>query len=330
MVYRIKVEMSTDTPSPSVVDITDWIGRVALDIIGVAAVGVDFASLADPNNELSRAYKVIFEPNASSRMVFLLCILFSPIMLKILPLKKARQIREGSAYVKKYIRDMIRKKRDVQPGPGHSGEKRDGREKDIISVAAQYGGFTTDELVDQARTFLVAGHETTATGVLWGLYTLTRPKNLHVQQRLREEVHANLPNLSSGSELTAQQLDKLPYLDAVSKELLRVHGPSPFSKRSAVRDTELNGLKIRKETMFLIPNFALNKSRELWGEDARCFKPERWLEGNNRFNGGADTLAFQTFSFGTRGCIGRSKLLLHQKWGTKFPHWFDIGVTKSI
>jgi cytochrome P450 len=304
MVSRIQDSMSK-TESNSVVDITAWVNRAALDIIGIAALGVDFASLADPNNELSRAYQAIFEPNATSTIIFLLSIMVSTAAVKLLPLKKAREIRAGSAYVKKHIRDMFSRK-DVHQEPAVEKEKWD--KKNILSVAEQYGGFTTDELVDQARTFLVAGHETTATGIQWALYTLTRPENLHVQKILRDEIHKDLPNLESREEMSAQILDKLPYLDAVSKEALRVNGPSPFSKRSAVRDTELHGIKIGKGTAFLIPNWAINKSKDLWGENARIFDPERWLSGKDRFNGGAETLAFQTFSSGTRGCIGKSKL----------------------
>lgn len=304
MVSRIQDGMA-ESESDNVVDITTWVGRAALDIIGIAALGVDFSSLADPGNQLSRAYQVIFEPDATSRIIFLLSIVVSVTAVKVLPLKKARDIRAGSAYVKKYLKDIF-SKRDIQAGS--AVEKEKSHAKDILSVAAQYGGFTTDELVNQARTFLVAGHETTATGVQWAFYTLTRPEHLHIQQRLREEIHKELPNLASGEEMSAQLLDKLPYLDAVCKETLRVNGPSTFSKRSAVRDTELHGLKIGKGTGFLIPNWAINKSRNLWGENARVFDPERWLNGKDRFNGGADTLAFQTFSYGTRGCIGKSKL----------------------
>ena len=191
MVSRIQDGIAKSKPD-SVVDITTWVSRAALDIIGIAALGVDFASLADPDNELSRAYQVIFEPNATSRIIFLLAIFVSVTAVKVLPLQKAREIRAGSAYVKKYLQDMT-SKRGIKSSSAALNEKSD--EKDILSIAARYGGFTADELVDQARTFLVAGHETTATGVQWTLYTLTRPENLHIQQRLREEVHKDLPKL---------------------------------------------------------------------------------------------------------------------------------------
>jgi cytochrome P450 len=285
------------------VDITAWVNRAALDIIGIAALGVDFNALADPTNKLSRAYQAIFEPDSTSTIIFLLSILVTKWTVKLLPVKKARVIRAGSAYVKRYITEMMMQR---------AHESRDDRaaRKDMLSVAAQHSDFSTDDLVNQARTFLVAGHETTATGVQWALYTLTRPENLHVQRRLRDEIHKQLPRLDSGEEISARTLNtELPYLDAVCKECLRINGPSPFSKRTAVRDTVLCGFAVRKGTSFVIPNWGINKSEKLWGESARVFDPQKWLDGDDALNGGADALAFQTFSSGTRGCIGKGKIL---------------------
>jgi cytochrome P450 len=303
MVSYIKEDLHSSQGQPgNSIDITAWVNRAALDIIGIAALGIDFNSLKNPTNELSRAYQVIFEPDSTSTIIFLLSILVTTWAVKLLPLKKAREIRAGSAYVKRYIEGIV-----TQRTQEHDDKKV--LYEDILSVASQYGKLSKNELVNQARTFLVAGHETTATALQWALYTLTRPENLHVQQRLRDEIHKQLPSLDSESGISAYTLGtNLPYLDAVSKECLRVHGPSPFSRRTAVRDTVLRGIPIRKGTSFLIPNWAINKSKRLWGEHAREFDPERWLHGNDALNGGADALAFQTFSSGTRGCIGKSKI----------------------
>jgi cytochrome P450 len=301
---RKDVESKQGQQDPAI-EITEWVNRAALDIIGIAALGVDFNALADPTNKLSRAYQAIFEPDNTSTVIFLLSILFTKWAVILLPLKKAREIRAGSAYVKKYITEMMMQR-------VHESQDDKAARKDMLSIAAQHSNFSTDDLVNQARTFLVAGHETTATGVQWALYTLTRPENLHIQRRLRDEVRQQFPRLESGEEISARTLStNLPYLDAVCKECLRFKGPSPFSKRTAVRDTVLCGTVIRKGTSFVIPNWAINKSEKLWGESAKVFDPQRWLDGDDALNGGADALAFQTFSSGTRGCIGKSKSFAH-------------------
>jgi cytochrome P450 len=103
-------------------------------------------------------------------------------------------------------------------------------------------------------------------------------------------------------------LDKLPYLDAVCKEVLRIYPPSGNWGRVAIRDTEIGGVKIPKGTTVRATIYALNQAKHLWGEDARVFNPERWLSGENKATGGAtDGIAFMTFGYGPRVCIGRSK-----------------------
>lgn len=146
-----------------------------------------------------------------------------------------------------------------------------------------------------------------ATAVTWGIYLLSQPRYAHIQQRLRDEIRTNLPNPSSGLEVTADILDKLPYLDAVSKEIMRVYSPVPVVGRIPKEDTDLLGVKIPKGTAVRVHLWAINKSKLFWGEDAREFNPDRWLV--DKTNGGAtDSLAYLTFGHGPRGCIGRGEL----------------------
>ena len=78
-------------------------------------------------------------------------------------------------------------------------------------------------------SFLVAGHETTSTATVWCLFALTQAPE--VQCKLREEL------LTIGTERpTMDELNALPYLDAVVRETLRVHAPVPSSMRVAKKD----------------------------------------------------------------------------------------------
>lgn len=109
-------------------------------------------------------------------------------------------------------------------------------------------------------------------------------------------------------EVTADVLDKLPYLDAVSKEIMRVYAPVPLVGRIPLKDSELSGVKIPKGTSVRVHLWAMNKSKQFWGDDAAEFNPERWLVGRDKAIGGAtDSLAYLTFGHGPRGCIGRGE-----------------------
>jgi len=154
--------------------------------------------------------------------------------------------------------------------------------------------------------------QSSATAITWGIYLLSQPRYFHIQQRLREEVRANLPSPSSGTEVHSELLDKLPYLDAVSKEIMRVWCPVTRTSRVARQDVEVCGVRMPKGTIIGSVPWALNKAKKHWGEDAREFNPERWLTGAKKANGGAsDSLAYLTFGTGTRGCIGRGTVPAH-------------------
>jgi hypothetical protein len=86
----------------------------------------------------------------------------------------------------------------------------------------------------EISTFLVAGHETTATAVTWALYALARAPE--VRRKLRAELLAADP---SGSMMSMDDLNALPYLENVVREVLRLHPPLGSTIREAVCEDEI-------------------------------------------------------------------------------------------
>jgi cytochrome P450 len=138
-------------------------------------------------------------------------------------------------------------------------------------------------------TFLVAGHETTATLLSWILYRLCLRAD--VQSALRAECLENpLPTSAQGNEPLDQMeltaFDKLPLLDAVIRETLRLHAPVSDTVRSAIKDDILplskpfvavNGkvqdtVPISQGDTVVVPVAIINRSEELWGPDAKEWK----------------------------------------------------------
>lgn len=181
-------------------------------------------------------------------------------------------------------------------------------------------------------TFLAAGHETTASALTWAVYLLA--KHPEMQRRLRDEVHASqLPSpveapTSANCSVTAGLIDQMPYLDAFCRETLRLFPPVALTIRTAIKDTDICGHLIPKGTTLILPPWAVNTSRKLWGPDAQDFNPERWTtmrtatgandaeddENSNNINnvGGkrgvqkGNNFAMLTFLHGPRSCIGQS------------------------
>jgi len=156
--------------------------------------------------------------------------------------------------------------------------------QDILSllVGARFedGSTMSDaELRDQLMTLLMAGHETTATGLAWAFDLLFRaPQKL---QRLRAEL------AEGGRE----------YLDAAIEETLRVRPVVPFIGRELRVPMELGGYELPEGTV-VMPSIYLAHTREDLYPDPQAFRPERFLDG------APDTYSWIPFGGGTRRCIG--------------------------
>ncbi|KAJ5720940.1 cytochrome P450 monooxygenase [Penicillium malachiteum] len=304
MVKLIRRDLEArESTEDNTIQVRGYASRATLDIIGLAGMGHDFDSLENPDNDLYQSYRAIFTPgDAFARILFMIGMLICDMRLvQKLPTKRNRAITKGREVISRVARQMVREKKAKMEDP-----KADAG-IDIISVAMTSGTFEEENLIDQLMTFLAAGHETTSGALQWCIYALC--KNPKVQDRLREEVHANLPpiNVENPEPITAGAIDDISYLNAVCNEVLRFYPSVRNTVRVAVKDTSILGQPIPKDT-FLIPSVdLLNHSPELWGPDADKFNPDRWMAPGQANTGGATSnYAFMTFLHGPHSCIGQS------------------------
>lgn len=300
MVQRIESTIKELPAEKKVVEIKDWASRATLDIIGVAGMDRDFEALQHPNNTLNRHYrKSIGEPERHIRIILALAFFIHPKLSTLLPIQFNRDINEGAKAIRAECRHMIAAMKAKL-------EKGETMGVDILSVAMQSGGFSDENLVDQMMTFLLAGHETTSTALQWVVYALC--KHPSIQTRLRSEIREKLPSSlrEDPSQITAAQIDSLPYLNAVCNEVLRFHPPVPLTARKAIRETIVDNQPIPKGTGVIMCTETINRNPEYWGPDAGVFDPERWLVPGRAKTGGAENnYALLTFIHGPRSCIGQ-------------------------
>lgn len=171
------------------------------------------------------------------------------------------------------------------------------------------------ELLDQLSTFLFAGSDTTAISISWCLHYLSLKPEL--QSRLRAELMAYNSDAPTSTDPIAT-LDSLPFLDAVVKETFRfappVHGTIrvatqddyiPLSEPLVLKTNELvREIRIRKGSYVHIPIEGLNYSKDIWGDDAQCFNPDRWFSLPLSASRNPGLANLMTFSFGSHACIG--------------------------
>ncbi|KAJ5151789.1 hypothetical protein N7492_010084 [Penicillium capsulatum] len=294
----IENHLSSTNASDNTIRVSDWSNSVTLDIIGKAGMGVEFHSLENAGNALNQAYHKLTTPSTSEKLLSVLCIIFScPGFIYKFPTRRNREISEA----RQTVRDAARYVIDQSKIDKSSLE----RQRDILSVAVRNGKFSEQGLVEQAMTFLGAGHETMSAALQWSVYVLCKHQN--VQLRLREEIRANLPTLSVESpDFLPKTLKSLPYLNAVCSEVLRLYPPIPKTVRRAVRDTSIVGEFIPKGTLFVIAPRVINRMPELWGSNADEFVPDRFMASGCSTKGNAlSNFSFETFLHGPRSCIAQ-------------------------
>lgn len=160
----------------------------------------------------------------------------------------------------------------------------------LLDTRYEDGNAITDtDLREQLRTLLVAGHETTATALVWALYRLHRePAAL---ARLRDELSG------AGTDPDPAELMQLPYLDAVCQETLRLHPPVPIVLRRLTGDFTLRGTPLAAGDTMGVSVHLLHTDPAVWPEPQR-FRPERFLD--RRYS----PFEFAPFGGGHRRCIG--------------------------
>jgi cytochrome P450 len=172
-------------------------------------------------------------------------------------------------------------------------EKDVSERDDIMSLLIQArhedGSPMTDgELRDELMTLLIAGHETTATGLAWALERLVR--NRPALERLRDEVEA-------GEDA---------YLDAVVKETLRLRPVLPIVLRKLIEPMEIGGHLLPAGVSVAPCIYLVHRNPTVYPDPER-FRPERFIEQP------AGTYTWIPFGGGVRRCLGASFALFEMK-----------------
>ncbi|KAJ3478354.1 hypothetical protein NLI96_g9816 [Meripilus lineatus] len=286
--------------APGEVDILNWMGRAALELVGQAGLGYSFDPLVeDSKNSFGDAIKATF-PNvvALGGMIVL-----GPYVSKLGPPALRRWLvnllPSSKIQTLKSIVDLL-----------------DQRSREIIAekrIAIQQGGEALLQQVGEGHDAMSVLH--TTSGALAQMLQLLS-EHPEVQEKLREEII----QASCGQNIPYDQLETLPYLDAVCRETLRMYPPAtdvyrekdmilPLSEPiRGVDGTWIKEIPVPKDTRVIVSLRGCNRNKAIWGEDAEEWKPERWLAPlphtltDARVPGIYTHL--MTFLGGGRSCIG--------------------------
>jgi cytochrome P450 len=208
--------------------------------------------------------------------------------MPLIPLTaRGRRGRRGQQYLRHTLGALVRER--LEPGAP----------EDFVTnvIRALMERFPEEEAielaVDNAATFYLAGHETTANTTTWTLYLLSEQPEL--QDRASAEAEAAL----SGG-IDAGLPDRLPLLRAILEESLRLYPPVPRFDREAVAADLLGEHEIKPGELVSIWPWIIHRHHKLW-ERPDTFDPERFAadskEERHRFQ-------YIPFGGGPRTCVG--------------------------
>ncbi|ETS75667.1 hypothetical protein PFICI_12611 [Pestalotiopsis fici W106-1] len=212
-----------------------------------------------------------------------------------------------------------------QVGKRYGQQEHELRERNDVLGTWVAAGLSARELENEVVGQLVAGGETTSTGVRAALlYLMTSPGSYLALQREIDE--ALREGRVTTCPLADAEVGKLPYLQAVVKETLRIFAPGAFFPKSSPNDQTLCGFKIPAGISVELAYKPALQNKEIFGEDAAFFRPERWIEAE----GSQLTLMEETSRFVFGGpsrweCLGKGLALMqmHKVIFEIFRH-FDL------
>ncbi len=203
----------------------------------------------------------------------------------------SRTMSNASGYLRRELTNVIQQRRNGSNGT------QDLLDRLLAATDPETGESMSDDYVlDNLLTFLIAGHETTASSLTWTLYLLA--KYPEWQERIAREVH----DVVGSDALSADHIAKLDITRQVLSEAMRVYAPAPMIARVAERPTRIRDVDVAADALIFLPLYVIHRHEMLW-DKPEVFWPERFARENMR---AIPKFAYMPFGSGPRTCVGNS------------------------
>ncbi|KEF58699.1 uncharacterized protein A1O9_06625 [Exophiala aquamarina CBS 119918] len=191
--------------------------------------------------------------------------------------------------------------REVQARQGRSSDRRDMLSRFLKEHEKNPSDFTMDDVYRNGAMTIGGGSDTTGIALASTLYHLL--KSPETYKRLREEIDKAIDDNRLSKPAKLRETQSLSYLQAVIKEGMRIHPSVAFILPRHVPQggCTIAGKFLPAGTRVGMNPYVVHRNREIFGEDADVFRPERWLERDEK-----DMNRYMLqFGQGSRICAGR-------------------------
>jgi cytochrome P450 len=223
-------------------------------------------------------------------------------------LPKDRALDRSMKVVNRAIKDFIVQARErLVSNPALRAKPENLLEAMIVAADEPGSGVNDDDVAGNVFTLLLGGEDTTATSLSWLLYLLSR--NPEALALAKEEAHRVAGDLQT---FTPEKMAELNYIEACAHESMRLKPVGPLNVVEAREDKVVAGVSVPKGTLIMcvMRHDAVN---ERYFEEAKSFKPQRWLGGEGVSAAFNAKRVSMPFGAGPRVCPGRYLALLEIK-----------------
>ncbi|GAA5809153.1 hypothetical protein MFLAVUS_002558 [Mucor flavus] len=284
-----------------IIDFHDIMFKFTLDSFVELGFGVEINAIGSKEKVPFAASFDECQLNGFQRFINPLWKITEPIVFGLQPWKKS--ISQHLETVNKFAYEVIENRRQqLARGETHH--------KDLLSRFMEAHNendelLSNKELRDMVLNFIIAGRDTTAQTLSWTFYMLL----LHprIEKRLLEEIANHVTDdLADRPAELYEVIKDMTYAHAIFYEVLRLYPSVPNNQKYALNDDIWpDGTAIKKGDYVMWSPWAQGRSEEVWGPDAKDFKPERWItpEGDLRRESQGQWPAFNA---GPRVCLGQN------------------------
>ncbi len=261
-------------------DIHQDMMRLTLKIVAKLLFDLEVDEEAE---KIAHSLNTLIGQGAGGRMIF-------PPFLRYLPAPAMAKVRRSARQLDEIAYRIIRQRRKSAHENG-----------DLLSLLMQArdedgSGMTDKQLRDEAITFLLAGHETTALSLSWAWYLLG------LNPEVEKKLHQELQQVLSGRAPEAADMPRLTYTEKVIKEAMRLYPPGWAVARTALGDCEVGGYRLRRGDNVVISQWVMQRDKRFF-TDPEKFDPDRWSPERAA---SIPKFAYFPFGAGPRGCVGQS------------------------
>ncbi|KAF7422267.1 cytochrome P450-dit2 [Pleurotus ostreatus] len=314
------------------VDMSEWMSRIALETVGQAVLGYSFDPLdSRQSNPYTAAVKelipTLFRLSIVRQFVPWLTRIGPPAfrrkLVELVPHEAVQKVKNSSDVMYTTAKGILESKR--KKIPERRLETEGPSRQDIITELLKNNErlpeseqLSEEELIGQMTVLIFGAQDTTSSALSRVLYMLSVHPNW--QDDLRGEILEALDTSDRDGRLRYEDVVKLPLLDAVLKETLRLFPPVPFVRRTAIQERTIpfttqagdtSSVTIPVGTTLFVGIAGANRMESVWGEDAKEWNPERWVGSRGSETAHSSSAKLPgiyagTLSFlgGSRSCVG--------------------------